>query len=149
MKDKKLFHKEIFQKIICALLILLFFIRIINIEADIPQNYLVNYLSIDEGIYGNLALNLQNWGSLMYPLKVSGVGLRHNPQILLNIIGNLIIYIFMFIFGDNYYGFRLGIVFIAFLTLVFIILSVIKLKKNYGIKNYFIKKYFKKLYVHY
>lgn len=137
MKDKKLFHKEIFQKIICALLILLFFIRIINIEADIPQNYLVNYLSIDEGIYGNLALNLQNWGSLMYPLKVSGVGLRHNPQILLNIIGNLIIYIFMFIFGDNYYGFRLGIVFIAFLTLVFIILSVIKLKKNYGIKNYY------------
>lgn len=135
MSNKNLFQKGIVQKIIYTLLILLFLIRIINIESDIPQTYLVDYSSTDEGIYGNLALNLQNWGSLMHPLKMSGIALEQNLQIILDIIGNLVIYAFMFIFGDNYYGFRLGIVFIAFLTLIFILLSIKKLKKNYGISH--------------
>ena len=43
----------------------------------------------------------------------------------------------MFIFGDNYYGFRLGIVFVAFLTLIFIVLSIKKLKENYGINHHY------------
>lgn len=137
MEDKNLFQKRIVQKIIYVLLFLLFFVRIINIEADIPQTYLVDYSSTDEGIYANLALNLQNWGTLMHPLKVSGITLKHNPQIILDIIGNLVTYVFMYIFGDNYYGFRLGVVFIAFLTVVFIIISIRNLKKNYGIKNYY------------
>ena len=137
MEDKNLFQKGIVQKIIYVLLFLLFFVRIINIEADIPQTYLVDYSSTDEGIYANLALNLQNWGTLMHPLKVSGITLKHNPQIILDIIGNLVTYVFMYIFGDNYYGFRLGVVFIAFLTVVFIIISIRNLKKNYGIKNYY------------
>lgn len=135
MRSETIFHKNIVQRLIYLLLLLLFLIRIINIEADIPQNYLVNYLSIDEGIYGDLALNLQNWGSLMHPLKISGITLEQNSQIILDIIGNLVIYVFMFIFGDNYYGFRLGIVFVAFLTLIFIVLSIKKLKKNYGINH--------------
>jgi len=117
--------------------LLLFLIRIINIEADIPQTYLVDYSSTDEGIYGNLALNLQNWGSLMHPLKISGITLEQNLQIILDIIGNTVIYVFMFIFGDNYYGFRLGIVFVAFLTLIFIVLSIKKLKENYGINHHY------------
>jgi putative uncharacterized protein FNV1754 len=137
LEDKNLFQKRIVQKIIYVLLFLLFFVRIINIEADIPQTYLVDYSSTDEGIYANLALNLQNWGTLMHPLKVSGITLKHNPQIILDIIGNLVTYVFMYIFGDNYYGFRLGVVFIAFLTVVFIIISIRNLKKNYGIKNYY------------
>ena len=140
MEDKNLFQKRIVQKIIYVLLFLLFFVRIINIEADIPQTYLVDYSSTDEGIYANLALNLQNWGTLMHPLKVSGITLKHNPQIILDIIGNLVTYVFMYIFGDNYYGFRLGVVFIAFLTVVFIIISIRNLKKNYGIKNYYFEQ---------
>lgn len=139
LNNENLFQKGIVQKIICVLLFLLFFVRIINIEADIPQTYLVDYSSTDEGIYANLALNLQNWGTLMYPLKVSGISLKHNPQIILDIIGNLIVYIFMFIFGDNYYGFRLGVVFVAFLTIIFIFLSIRNLKKVYKIKNYYLE----------
>lgn len=131
-----MFHNNnIVQRWVYLLLLLLFLIRIINIEADIPQTYLVDYSSTDEGIYGNLALNLQNWGSLMHPLKISGITLEQNFQTILDIIGNLVIYAFMFIFGDNYYGFRLGIVFIAFLTLIFIVLSIKKLKENYGINH--------------
>ena len=71
----------------------------------------------------------------MHPLKISGITLEQNFQTILDIIGNLVIYAFMFIFGDNYYGFRLGIVFIAFLTLIFIVLSIKKLKENYGINH--------------
>ena len=70
MRSEEIFHKNIVQRLIYLLLLLLFLIRIINIEADIPQTYLVDYSSTDEGIYGNLALNLQNWGSLMHPLKI-------------------------------------------------------------------------------
>lgn len=139
LNNENLFQKGIVQKIICVLLFLLFFVRIINIEADIPQTYLVDYSSTDEGIYANLALNLQNWGTLMHPLKVSGISLKHNPQIILDIIGNLIVYIFMFIFGDNYYGFRLGVVFVAFLTIIFIFLSIRNLKKVHKIKNYYLE----------
>ncbi len=137
MRSEEIFHKNIVQRLIYLLLLLLFLIRIINIEADIPQTYLVDYSSTDEGIYGNLALNLQNWGSLMHPLKISGITLEQNLQIILDIIGNTVIYVFMFIFGDNYYGFRLGIVFVAFLTLIFIVLSIKKLKENYGINHHY------------
>ncbi|MCL4581090.1 hypothetical protein YWH7199_06540 [Fusobacterium nucleatum YWH7199] len=137
MRSEEIFHKNIVQRLIYLLLLLLFLIRIINIEADIPQTYLVDYSSTDEGIYGNLALNLQNWGSLMHPLKMSGITLEQNLQIILDIIGNTVIYVFMFIFGDNYYGFRLGIVFVALLTLIFIVLSIKKLKENYGINHHY------------
>lgn len=137
MRSETIFHKNIVQRLIYLLLLLLFLIRIINIEADIPQTYLVDYSSTDEGIYGNLALNLQNWGTLMHPLKISGITLEQNLQIILDIIGNTVIYVFMFIFGDNYYGFRLGIVFVAFLTLIFIVLSIKKLKENYGINHHY------------
>lgn len=130
-------NKIKFQKIVLFFLLFLFMVRIVNIDGDIPQTYLIDYSSTDEGIYGNLALNLQNWGTLMHPLKMSGIALEQNLQIILDIFGNMVIYPFLLIFGDNYYGFRLGIVFIAFLSLIFMILSIKKLKKDYDIQHYY------------
>ena len=46
-----MFHNNnIVQRWVYLLLLLLFLIRIINIEADIPQTYLVDYSSMKESM---------------------------------------------------------------------------------------------------
>lgn len=108
-------------------LIILFLIRIMNIDQDLPP-YGIGYLYAgDEGSYATLALNYENYGDMKassskYEFFVSN-------HLKTDIVGNLFTIISMQIFGDNYLGFRLpslifsAIIFISFGTVIYNILK--------------------------
>ena len=90
----------------CILAIsLIYFLRIIYIDADVPAWGVSTYMPIDEGIYAELALNLLTFGSIdpnqyfqgQYEFLVSA-------QATINVFGNLVTYVTLLLFGDNYFG---------------------------------------------
>lgn len=114
---------------------LLFFIRMINLDADLPPLRLLDYSSVDEGIYGNLALNKINYGFLNPNTFFNYNLLEISPQTIINLFGNLLIYISMFLFGDNYYGFRLPIILICFVSLIIIFKCMCLIENEYARRN--------------
>lgn len=121
--------------LILGLLLLLFFVRLIFLDGDIPPNSLLDYSPVDEGIYGNLALNTINFNSIN-PNSYFGVDfINMSGQVILNFIGNIFIMIGLFVFGDNYFGFRIPIVITTLITFIIIYAIFIEIEKKYNFKK--------------
>ena len=103
-----------------GILALVYFLRVLNIDADLPPWGVLGYQPIDEGIYSALAINAYNYGTLsladIYPGGYSLV----SSQDIASPIMNLVVYLGMKLFGDNYFGFRVGSVVIGFVSLLVI-----------------------------
>ena len=125
--------------LILGLVLLLFFVRLIFLDGDIPPNSLLDYQPVDEGIYGNLALNTINFNSIN-PNSYFGVDfINMSGQVILNFIGNIFIMIGLFVFGDNYFGFRIPIVITTLITFIIIYAIFIEIEKKYNFKNHNLK----------
>ena len=60
-------------------------------------------------------------------------------QVILNFIGNIFIMIGLFVFGDNYFGFRIPIVITTLITFIIIYAIFIEIEKKYNFKNHNLK----------
>ena len=101
---------------------IIFSLRLLFIDSDISTPWgMLNYQPIDEGIYANLALNKINFGSINPNTTLNGkYEYLMQPHVIVNIFGNTIVYIGLKLFGDNFLGFRVGSIFISFITTIII-----------------------------
>lgn len=105
------------------LLFILFFVsRILFLDEDLPPWGVINYQPVDEGAYSMLALNEYNYGEISPEVLDGNVEYITSPHIRTNIFGNILVYTGLKIFGDNYWGLRIGSVFSG---LIIFILSII------------------------
>lgn len=116
INDKKIY-------IFILLFIIFFLFRIFNLDADIVPWGIMNYQPVDEGIYGNLALNLINYGNINPNVFFHGNLYLMQGHVITNFIGNIIVYIGLLFLGDNYYGFRIPIILTSLFISILIILS--------------------------
>ena len=101
----------------------LFFLRLINIEADIPKFGMSLYLSIDEGAYSNIAINIHKYGSF---LRSGDFFTNTGGAFKAILLGNALQIVTMKIFGNNYLGFRLPYFIFGFLNYILITIMVYK-----------------------
>lgn len=106
------------------LLIGLFLMRFIGLDKDIPNFGISLYQANDEGSYSTMALKLQNYGNLTETTP-DGISLSTSATFRANIFGNLAQTLTLFLFGDNYLGFRLPYALAAAATIL-ITLQVIR-----------------------
>lgn len=120
------YWKAILMIILC---LVLFFIRVINLDADVPNWGMTHYMPIDEGSYVLMALNKYDYGSIDPSYLFDGIAPYVAPQLRNNLIGNLITYASLRLFGDNYYGLRLPSVLYAsilFCCIAFLMYKIFK-----------------------
>lgn len=114
---------------------LIFLVRIYNIDCDLPAWGIINYQPMDEGQYATMAINKYEYGSIRPDIKEMPVDFLTCAHIRTNFFGNLLIYIGMVLFGDNYLGFRISSVFVGFLSCALFVLILSKLNKKYSINK--------------
>lgn len=129
-KDKKAF----INIIIIVSFTLLFSLRIIGLDKDLPNFGIGLYQSKDEGHYSEISLLYNKYGSFNgsseYPLNI-------NSNYKTNIIGNAIQIITLKLLGNNYYGFRIGYTIISLLTVLLLCSIINNLADYYGISDKF------------
>lgn len=130
MKNKQRIYFFVF---ICICLI--FSLRIINLDSDLPPWGTVNYQPIDEGSYSILALNKINHGQINPQINNPDIEFYTSPHVRVNVIGNSISYISMKLLGDNYYGYRMGSIIFSSGIFILIYLSIIEINKYYKSKS--------------
>lgn len=119
-----------------TLLTLLYFSRALFLESDLPPWGVITYQPIDEGTYANLALNLINFGSIDPNAYYQGqYEFLMQSHVICNLIGNFFVGISLMVFGDNYFGLRMGVVVIGYLILILFCLTISELRKAYGAKE--------------
>ena len=79
----------------------IFSIRIIHLDSDMPNYGIAYYQQVDEGPYAYLALNKINYGYINPDLMVDEVDQYTAPHLRTNLVGNLLSYITIKIFGKN------------------------------------------------
>lgn len=118
-------------------LILFFSIRLISLEADLPNWGIGQYQAPDEGPYGYLALNQLNYGTINPDfINNPDIDQYTAPHLRGNLLGNIMVYIGIKIFGDNYIGFRISSFFMMFINLLLIYGILNLMKDNYYKKDY-------------
>ncbi|WP_022766596.1 OmpH family outer membrane protein [Butyrivibrio sp. XPD2006] len=118
-----------------VLVVLLFCLRFIGLDKDLPQYGVGTYNAPDEGLYGFMGLNMYNYDSINPVVDVTdGITVTSYTAYHLknNVLMNLMVYAGLIIIGDNYYGFRVPIVLIALLNLLLIMHVSAFLVKKYG-----------------
>lgn len=106
------------RAILFILMLSIYWLRIINIDADVTPWGVTAYQPIDEGIYSSMAINLYNLGSVD-PAGYYGSGVAlTNAQDIVTVVLNLVTYIGMRLFGDTYLGFRIGSIVVGLVSLV-------------------------------
>lgn len=107
--------------LLIALIVVIFFCRIIGLDRDLPDFGLTFYQAKDEGTYSTMSILLYNYGSLT---SADDMDIVIATTFRTNIVGNLLQFITLKILGDNYYGFRmpyvlfsLGIVILIYFTI--------------------------------
>ncbi|MDC7955981.1 hypothetical protein PKF05_09100 [Fusobacterium simiae] len=110
-------------RIIFIVLSILFFLRLINIDADIPKFGMSLYHSIDEGAYSNAAINIYKYGSF---LRTGEFFTNTGGAFKAILLGNALQVLTMKIFGNNYFGFRLPYFIFAFLNYILITIMIYK-----------------------
>ena len=118
--------------LIVVIVVLLFTMRIYNIDNDLPAWGIVNYQPMDEGQYATMALNKYNCDSIRLDIKLDSIHFLTSAHIRNNVIGNFFVYIGMVIFGDNYFGFRIASVIFGGLNYLLFLLILYNIKKMYG-----------------
>lgn len=128
------FLKKHWKTIVFYLAItLVYFARGLLLESDLPPWGIIAYQPIDEGIYANLALNFINFGSINPNDYYAGqYEYLMQSHMICNVVGNFFTALSLLIFGDNYFGLRMGVVFIGYLILILFCLTINELRKVYG-----------------
>lgn len=121
MKKRKIDKINLIYNLLILLLFLLYLLRIIGIDKDLPNFGISLYQSVDEGIYSRMTLNFYNSKSLF---QSGQFALYTLPFLRTNVVVSIFQYLFMTLFGDNYYGFRFVSIVINFLILVYIYKSI-------------------------
>lgn len=110
------------------LLIILFtFLRMINLDRDLPQYELTQLGSKDEQAYNFTALNLYHFGGISKEV-VEGYRIKGTISTILN---NFVTYLNLVVFGNNYYGLRAGAA-LASLVILIIMLHLLGLYQKTG-----------------
>lgn len=116
-----------------AVITLVYFARGFLLESDLPPWGVIAYQPIDEGTYANLALNFINFGSINPNDFYAGqYEFLMQSHVICNVVGNFFTALSLLIFGDNYFGLRMGVVFIGYLILILFCLTLKELRKIYG-----------------
>ncbi len=122
--------------IIAALLLAaLYWVRVINLDQDLPPWGVGLYQPKDEGCYAILAVNEMEYGQINpeNPLLKEGLGPMYvQEHIRVNYLGNLLEILSFRLFGDNYYGLRSPMLLIGFCNLCVMALVLLQLRKRYG-----------------
>lgn len=113
------------------IVILFYFVRVYNLDQDLPPWGIGYYQPVDEGAYSLLALNYIHFGSINPAYDNVGHAISTPLQCRTNIIGNIVSIFFMNFLGNNYYGFRMGYIFWGLLVLAIYILCIKSICKNY------------------
>lgn len=117
--------------------ILLFSLRIIGLDKDLPNFGIGLYQSKDEGNYSEMAIAYDRYGNFVgtskMPIEISSIFRT-------NIIGNALQIVSMKIFGNNYYGFRIVYTMISLCTVFFIYLIINCLARKYELSDRYRKK---------
>lgn len=124
-------RKLIFRVLLVILWLALFSMRIIHLDSDMPNYGIAFYQQIDEGPYVYLALHEMNYGCINPDIRVTEVNQYTSPHLRMNIIGNLLTYITLRIFGNNYYGLRMSSVICMLINYLLIYLILCRIKKKY------------------
>ena len=104
------------QLIIIVCLAFLFVLsRSVFLDRDLPPGKISSYIPIDEFYYTIPGFNLYQYGETIHSVVPEIIG-DLQPT---NILENIVTAIFLSIFGNNYYGLRMGSVFSALLVFVF------------------------------
>ena len=114
---------------------LYFVTRLLFLDSDLPPWGIINYQPVDEGAYSMLALNLYNYGDISPEIFGGEIEYITSPHIRTNILGNIVIYISLCVFGDNYWGLRISSVFCGFVILLLFWGTINALLSQYNVKN--------------
>lgn len=110
----------------------LYLLRIVHLDADLPPWGVVAYQPIDEGFYGIMALNVQNYGTID-PNAFFGENIfLMNAQDINGAFTNLFVLAGLTLFGDNYFGLRMGSVFAGLLVLALMYATASQLFSKHG-----------------
>lgn len=114
------------QKVLLGMVVvLLLCIKIFNLDADLPNWYVMLYTPLDEGPYAMQAIRFAR-PELVEQVNMLGVeGMREwnsSVSFLLTIFTT----ISLKLFGNNYYGLRMGVI-VASLIISFLVLYIIRL----------------------
>lgn len=116
--------------IVFLIILVLFCMRGIDLEKDVPNLGLAMYQPIDEGAYSTVAINLSHYGNLH--TTPDGFELQTSPHFRSNMLGNSIQYITFQFFGNNFYGMRLPSVFCAIGIFFLLACSIKELNHLFG-----------------
>lgn len=114
---------------------LYFLTRLLFLDADLPPWGIINYQPVDEGTYAMLALNQYNYGDISPEIFEGKIEYITSPHLRTNILGNIIIYLSLKIFGDNYWGLRISSVFCGIIILMLLSFIINALLSQYNVKN--------------
>lgn len=112
-------EKRYVYPLVLLAICVLFFFRAINIDQDLPP-YGIGFLyTADEGTYASMAINYENFGNFKgdnpdFPNYVAS-------HVRMDMVGNALTIISMELFGDNYWGFRMPNIIMAFGSFVMIL----------------------------
>lgn len=111
-------------------LFLLFCVRLIHIDADLPPFGVGWYYTADEGTYATLALNVQNFGDMKASSSMLGFTVANHMRT--DMIGNGLTVLSMKLFGDNYFGFRLPNFLFVLGAIILLLATIYKIQKRSG-----------------
>jgi hypothetical protein len=134
MKIKRLESSKFLFMLVILLVFVVYFLRIINIEQDLPAWGVAYYQPKDEGAYVNLAINEYEYGEPVphYEYNEAITRRMYIPeQLRFNIIENAIVTWGLNTFGDNYYGTRVPIVILCSISLMLELITLLLLNKRY------------------
>ncbi len=142
MKSTKSINKKSVERtslLIIVAFIALFSLRILFLDQDMPPWGITNYTPVDEGSYSILALNAVNYGEINLTNSELPYKGYTPPHVRVNIVGNVVSYLSLQLFGDNYYGLRMAYVFFGALNFIVFSLNLNLFKSKYGTKSKFDK----------
>lgn len=113
------------------IVISIYFLRVLNLDQDLPPWGIGYYQPVDEGAYSLLALNYTHYGSIN-PTMIEGIPYEISTplQTRTNIIANILSIVSLKLLGNNYYGFRFGYVLLGCGNLFLYILILRKINHS-------------------
>ena len=108
---------------------LIFGIRIINLDADVPAYELGYYMQFDEGFYAVDGIKIARPEMVAVQQAVDDTGLRQWPTSDSWIV-TVMVALSLRLFGNNYYGLRMSSVIQGFLILVMLLLIMLRERRE-------------------
>lgn len=112
-----------------------YWLRVINLDQDLPPWGVANYQPKDEGCYAMLAVNEWEYGTIAPEVPLAAGESRPmyiQEHVRINYLGNLLEIAGFHTLGDNYYGLRMPMVLLGFFNLILAAAVLILLRREYG-----------------